>query len=329
MSNFYDGWLGFWDDEKQERAEAKKFIHEEELEWVRTKQDYRVALTCSRENGFITAGAMMVAEIPKGWHTGKHSHGEEAIFILDGEGFTVVDGKRYDWDTGSCLFMPYGSIHQHFNSGDRGVRYLSAMGLALERFAGLARVIQYEEAGQTYVDEMEDVEKAESDIHPEYGRIVLRQKDAAIIFRKDVVATEADKTDLLVGAAGHHNREVELMLGDKNGFKAKEVMMTFIMCDEPGKTSGKHGHMEALIYILQGEGYSIIDGNKVEWKKGTTLHVQGPHVVHQHFNTGKVESQMLRTHYGLRWEYFQSIASRVFPSKRYKPEAISSLDETK
>lgn len=124
-----------------ERARARKYIHEEELEWVSTKQDYQAALLCSRQNKFITAGQVKLGEIPSGWNTGKHSHGEEAIFIIHGEGFSVVDDMRYDWDTGSCLFMPYGSIHQHFNTGHDTVRYLSAMSLALERFAGLAKVV--------------------------------------------------------------------------------------------------------------------------------------------------------------------------------------------
>ena len=114
----------------------------------------------------------MLAKIPKGWHTGKHSHGEEALYILEGSGFSVVDGKRYDWDKGSCLFMPFGSVHQHFNTGDKPVTYYSVMALELERFAGLARIIQFEEAGETPMSGPQGVEKADSDIDPEYGRIV-------------------------------------------------------------------------------------------------------------------------------------------------------------
>lgn len=67
---------------------------------------------CDRSIGFITAGNIMVAKIPKGWRTGKHSHGEEAMYIIEGSGFSVVDGKRYDWDEGNCLFMPFGSVHR-------------------------------------------------------------------------------------------------------------------------------------------------------------------------------------------------------------------------
>lgn len=319
MANFYDEWLDYWNAEQEERARARKFLHEEDLEWVRTKQDYKAALLCSRQNGFITAGAIKLAEIPQGWNTGKHSHGEEAMFIVDGEGFSVVDGKRYDWNTGSCLFMPYGSIHQHFNTGDKPVRYFSALGLALERFAGLAKVVQFEEASETPMGVTKGIEKAESDVHPEYGRIVLRLKDAPIVLAKEEAAKKAERTDAYTQTlakemfTGHHSRTIELMKAPENGFKAREVEITEIMCDVPGKHTGKHAHMEAVIYVLQGEGYSIIDGAKVEWKKGTLLHVQGPQTVHQHFPTGQLESQFLRTHFGLRARYFQPIAKRVLP----------------
>lgn len=321
MGNFYDEWLGYWDAEQEERAKARKFIHEEELEWVRTKQDYRAALLCSRQNGFITAGAVKLGEIPAGWNTGKHYHGEEGIFIIHGEGFSVVDGKRYDWDTGSCLFMPYGVIHQHFNSGDGEVRYLSVLGLALERFASLAKVVQFEEAGETPMGKTQGVEKAESDVHPEYGRIVLRMKDAPVLTGKEGGSNLAKKTDEFTLTSHpemqhkvHHSRLIGLMYVPENNFKAREVEITHILCDAPGMHSEKHAHMEAVVYVLQGEGFSVVDGHRIEFKKGTLMQVQGPQTVHQlGNNTGQVESQLLRIHYGLRSSYFQSIAARQFP----------------
>ena len=266
----------------------------------------------------------MLAEIPKGWNTGMHSHGEEAIFIIEGEGFSIVDGKRYDWGTGSCLFMPYGSAHQHYNATDGQVRYLSAMGLALERFAGLAKVMQYEEARETPKGEPQGIERAGSDVHPEYGRIVLRMEDAIEVLAKDQGDRAAKRTDefsltiakeqrIPGSSKGHHARNIELMKAPEHEFKAREVEITHIMCDAPGTTAHKHGHMEAIVYVLQGEGHSIVDEERIEWKKGTLLHIQGPQTVHQHFNTGKVESQYLRIHYGFRSEYFQPIARRVFP----------------
>ena len=110
-------------------------------------------------------------------------------------------------------------------------------------------------------------------------------------------------------------KRFELRLAD---FKAREAQITEIMCDIPGKHTGKHSHMEACIYVLQGEGHSIIDTEKVEWKKGTFLHVQGPQTVHQHFPVGQLESQFLRTHFGIRSHYFQPIAKKVFPYSYYE-----------
>ncbi len=114
------------------------------------------------------------------------------------------------------------------------------------------------------------------------------------------------------GARGHVARIIDFMVPE-NGFKAREVVINRFLCGTPGKRGGKHGHMEAVLYVVQGEGYSIVDGEKIPWKKGTLFQVQGPQSVHQHFNTGKVESLLLRTHFGLRASYYQPIARRTFP----------------
>ncbi len=328
MGNFYDGWLRYWDEEQEERRKARLYINEEDYQWVKTKQDWRAALVCAPEIGFATSGVSMVGEIPQGWHTGKHSHGEEAIYVLQGEGFSIVDGLRYDWEIGSCLFMPFGSAHQHFNFGEDTVRYLSITALPLERFAGLAKVMQFEEVGETPKGKSEAFKLAESDVHPEYGRIVLRAKDAPVVKAKELAeyraSTSSEFFDTMAkemrtaGLPGHRSREIQLMWDPKNNFKAKEVEITAVLCDDPGMNSGKHAHMEAVLYVVQGEGYSIIDGEKLTWKKGSCFHVQGPQTVHQHFNTGRIEAQQLRIHFGLRANYFQKIARPVFPYLYYE-----------
>ena len=145
------------EDWNEQTARARKCIQEEELEWVRTKQDYRAALLCSRDNGFLTAGDIMLGGIPPGWNTGKHYHGEEAIYITKGKGCSVIDGKRYDWEEDSCLFIPFGVEHQHFNLGDDTARYFSVMAVALERFTGVAKFFQYDQAGETPLHALDDI----------------------------------------------------------------------------------------------------------------------------------------------------------------------------
>jgi quercetin dioxygenase-like cupin family protein len=103
-----------------------------------------------------------------------------------------------------------------------------------------------------------------------------------------------------------------------SGFKAREVEISGIMYDSPGANSGRHGHMEAVLYCLGGEGYSIVDYERIDWKKGTLIHVPGPQTMHQHFNTGKVEARHIRVNYTLRSKIFQPIAKRVFPYLYYE-----------
>lgn len=57
----------------------------------------------------------------------------------------------------------------------------------------------------------------------------------------------------------------------------------------PGGRSQKHGHQNgALMYVLNGVGYDIHDGERTDWKAGDTLIVP-PGVVHQHFNASDTE----------------------------------------
>lgn len=53
-------------------------------------------------------------------HSGKHRHqGGLVIYVLEGEGHSIVDGERLEWEAGDLLLLPIkpgGVEHQHFNS---------------------------------------------------------------------------------------------------------------------------------------------------------------------------------------------------------------------
>lgn len=47
----------------------------------------------------------------------RHAHMNGAMFyILDGEGYDVHDGERYDWKAGDVCIVEPGCVHQHFNA---------------------------------------------------------------------------------------------------------------------------------------------------------------------------------------------------------------------
>ena len=56
-------------------------------------------------------------EYGPGGRTQKHGHVNEAAFyILDGEGYEVHDGVRYDWKAGDVAIVHNNCVHQHFNA---------------------------------------------------------------------------------------------------------------------------------------------------------------------------------------------------------------------
>src|SRR5436853_5735542 len=56
-------------------------------------------------------------EYAPGGRTQKHGHVNEAAFyILDGTGYEVHDGVRYDWKAGDVAIVHNNCVHQHFNA---------------------------------------------------------------------------------------------------------------------------------------------------------------------------------------------------------------------
>jgi mannose-6-phosphate isomerase-like protein (cupin superfamily) len=74
-------------------------------------------------------------------HSGKHRHqGGLAIFVLEGEGYTVVDGERIDWEAGDLILLPIkenGVEHQHFNRhADKPCRWMAFIYMPLQDETG-------------------------------------------------------------------------------------------------------------------------------------------------------------------------------------------------
>src|SRR5215471_14993375 len=157
MSDFYSDWLERSKNNEKVVNEAPRVMRSKDLKWVRTRQDYKAALMIAPELGFPTGGScLMRAEIPVGWHTGKHLHGEEAIYVESGEGFMVLDDKRYGFFPGTVLHIPYRSTHQLFNMG---------------------KMEQLEDCGANDPKVLSAFSKEESQYWPEDGRrISMHQK---------------------------------------------------------------------------------------------------------------------------------------------------------
>ena len=69
------------------------------------------------EDGRTQTLHIHLEEYAPGGTTQKHGHvNEAAIYILDGVGYEVHDGVRYDWKAGDVAIVHMNCVHQHFNS---------------------------------------------------------------------------------------------------------------------------------------------------------------------------------------------------------------------
>jgi len=313
---FYDRWLRVEDKVREAFTNSPVIARDAETPWVATRQDAKVKLMIARERGFPTMGSIVLkAEIPSGWHTGAHAHGEESMHILSGEGFSLIEGRRYPWRAGSTLQIPYRARHQHFNTGPEPVLYVSGMCLDLEEFVHLGAVHQFEYCGPNEPGFDQSGEAAED----EY------LGDRRVVIHLDEVGTDGsgDPTFSLEANQNQHYRNLFLVVPG-NGFKAESVAITHIFEEPPGYHGGRHKHLEAVLYVLEGEGFTEIEGIKHRWQAGDVMHVPPAMFEHEHYNdTGKAY-RLLRIQFGIRF-WFTDIWPEGYTSRRVYDEQGNPL----
>ena len=74
-----------------------------------------------------------------------------------------------------------------------------------------------------------------------------------------------------------------LLISAHTGFNLKSIH-SFLAEMPAGASTGKHRHTsEAMMYALSGEAYTIIDGERIDWKASDAIAMPAM-CWHQHFN---------------------------------------------
>jgi gentisate 1,2-dioxygenase len=69
------------------------------------------------KDGITQTFHLHLEEYGPGGRSQKHGHVNEAAFyILDGDGYEIHDGVRYDWTAGDVAIVHNNCVHQHFNA---------------------------------------------------------------------------------------------------------------------------------------------------------------------------------------------------------------------
>jgi hypothetical protein len=99
---------------------------------------------------------------------------------------------------------------------------------------------------------------------------------------------------------------------DFNDFHPHEVEISGLLTDPPREFGGMHAHMEAHLYVIEGEGHTTVNKEDVPWKVGTAFQVPGPQTPHRHVNDSDVPATMVRIAFGIRY-FIERSARREFP----------------
>ena len=84
-----------------------------EIRWLLTKDD--------GADNF----AMRIFEIKPGGHTPLHVHRHEhEVFVVEGEGVFVYEGREYEFGRDYVIFVPGNTEHQFKNTGNSILRFL-------------------------------------------------------------------------------------------------------------------------------------------------------------------------------------------------------------
>ena len=233
-------------------------------------------VTHSLQSHFVT--------LPPGMRDKGHGHQNEAfLYVLEGRGFDMHDGIRYDWEAGDALAVHNDSVHWHNNADpDRPAVILVMKAKPLWIFLGL-----HQQGPIGTMPALEDTRWGPPGDFP----IIRAPEDEKL---KKVIKpadtpwqwTPHGKVRLLAGA------EVPLRI------KAVDVQLQEIPA---ASRSGKQWQMgDEIFYVLEGKGYDLHwdveveitdkyhariakEPSRWEWQAGDMVYI--PHnTIHQHFN---------------------------------------------
>ena len=281
-------WLQYWKDNQ------RTIVTEESVEVFDTPRRMKrgVMVSADGDAPSLNLDANLHSIEPDATST-IHRHSWDAImFVIEGTGWTEVQGRRYEWRPWDTVYLPSNQWHRHGGTGDKTARYVTFSVQPLVELLGLASI---EDGGDTAFEELPAPSKtapAMAGSDP-YSQRISRLADQTNSAAETRILTPYEDVNFRVTPRGARSGFlVDSSIGHQTGG------ITAVMHQlAPGLYQSKHRHGgEAWLYCVTGKGYSIIDDERVDWKKGDLV-VVDHWAWHQHFNASESEvSSIIRVH---------------------------------
>jgi gentisate 1,2-dioxygenase len=120
------------DQQREQRKTALMVIKGSQLPQELNRQGFmRWYLHPAIKDTILNTHMFFEQEIPPGSRSGMLKfQGEQVIYILEGKGYTLIDGVKHQWEAGDVLNLPlrkHGITVQHFNEDpNRAAKFVAA-----------------------------------------------------------------------------------------------------------------------------------------------------------------------------------------------------------
>jgi hypothetical protein len=120
-TNFWDKIFELRDEQRAARKNGVQVIKEAQLPLELNRQGLmRWYMHPDIKDTILSTYLVYSQEIPPGSRSGRLLFGgDQVIYVVEGQGYTLLDGVKHPWKAGDCLNLPLrkpGIVVQHFNT---------------------------------------------------------------------------------------------------------------------------------------------------------------------------------------------------------------------
>lgn len=232
--------------------------------------------------------------VKAGEQEASHRHSVDALrFMVQGKAITVVNGEPFEMNEGDLITTPNWCWHGHKNETKEDAIWLDGVTAPLPI---LLRGMFFEPHPSK---SLQQVEQSANHTRALVGNGRLRPKHQANVLQYpalsypfEEVYEEIKLQQKLENLSPFDGYLLEY-INPVTGGSVMAQMSAYMQMLPLGFRSKAHQHSSSVVYYVhKGEGMSIIDGQKFEWKKGDTF-VVPVWCVHEHINTSDKEESFL------------------------------------
>jgi quercetin dioxygenase-like cupin family protein len=277
--------------------------------------------------------------------SGQHRHqGGLGLFIVEGTGYSIVNGTRYDWQAGDFQLLPIvpgGCVHQHFATWGTEAMWLAIswdpFSTLTGRWVEQLKVGSLNVAPPKWTSIVAGMETAEQGLEriatqtqaaipePEtglYGGLIKLRNAERERLKHATMVVEGATAPVEVTPMGTLRWYTHPLL-DAPALKTYTLWVQDIA---PGSRSGRMLHQGGRIhYVWRGSGYTVVDGVRHEWEAGDVIciPIKAFGVEYQHFNTGSDEVKLITVELNMvsAMGVELGVPSEIIePAPEYRPE---------